>query len=307
MKVVVIGTINQDLILPFRGTSIQSIGGIFYTISALSKLGGQNLKIVPISYLGSDMYPAFLRLLKQYPNVLPDGLQEIDQKNHKVILEYKSAEERVEKALFNFPSLEWGNLENFLDADFYMVNLITGWDISLAAYQELSRLHYRRMYLDVHFLVMGIDKLGKRFPQRPANVDAWIRGARFVQMNEREFRIISGNSANDILFFENYFKPDQILIITLGSKGARVIFRKDDIVRKKEFPAYPVEDVVDVTGCGDVFGAGFVTRYLRNGNLYQAIEYANRAAGVNSLLRGTNELDRLLPLMDELAFARDNG
>ncbi len=77
-------------------------------------------------------------------------------------------------------------------------------------------------------------------------------------------------------------------------------------MRKKEFPAYPVEDVVDVTGCGDVFGAGFVTEYLRSSNFYRAMEFANRAAGVNSLLRGTNELDKLLPLMDELALARDS-
>jgi sugar/nucleoside kinase (ribokinase family) len=41
--------------------------------------------------------------------------------------------------------------------------------------------------------------------------------------------------------------------VTQGSKGALVV-TADDVV---EVPAYPIE-VVDTTGCGDAFSAGFL-------------------------------------------------
>lgn len=300
MKISVIGTINNDLILPFRGTSIQSIGGIFYTISTLSKLSGDSMEIVPYTHLGTDLHAPFESLLEQYPNISRDGLQQIEQLNHKVILEYVSELERQEKALFNFPPLEWEQIAPAADADFVMINLISGWDVSLQAVTRLSRKVYPKLYLDVHFLTMGLDKLGRRFPQRPDNIEQWLQSARFVQMNEREFRTIAGEEVNEVLFFEKYFRPDQVLLVTFGNRGARLIFRKDQIIRNKDFPAVSVKTPVDVTGCGDVFGAAFVYNYLKTNQLYPSIEFANRAAAANSLLRGTNEMDKLVPLMQKL-------
>ncbi|GAB4371883.1 MAG: hypothetical protein Kow0042_14860 [Calditrichia bacterium] len=300
MKIAVIGTINQDLILPFQGASIQSFGGIYYTIAALSQLGHDHYQIYPISFIGSEVYPALINLLNRYPQIRHDGLKPIDQRQHKVILEYISAEERIEKALFNFPPLSWNEIQPFLDFDFYIINMITGWDISLDAFLRLSARHYDRMYLDVHFLVMGTDDLGKRFPRKPDDINQWLTGARFIQMNEREFRIITENKMSEVMFFENTFKPDQVLIITLGNRGAYVIFYKENIIRKKLFLAPKLEAVVDVTGSGDVFGAGFVCEYLKSRDIYKSMEIANRAGAANCLLKGTTEIDRLLSELEKL-------
>ncbi len=300
MKIAVIGTVNKDLILPFEGASIQSVGGIYYTITALSNLSGAEVEIIPIAYLGEDFYAAFVALLKQYPNVSPRGLIPLLQKNHEVILEYISPEERKEKALFNFPPLEFSAIEPFLDADFFLVNFITGWDVSLSALKELSQRAFERLYMDVHFLVMGVDKLGHRFPQRPENIREWLSQARFVQMNEREQRIIAGGEMPDMAFYEAYFQPNQILLVTQGRRGAKILFSREGKIRKKEFPPYFVDRVVDVTGCGDVFGAAFVRRYLDTGDLYDAVDFANRIAAANSLLMGTNEMDKLLATAENL-------
>jgi adenosine kinase len=242
-------------------------------------------------------------LLKNHPNVLVDGLIPLDQKNHEVILEYVSPEERKEKALFNFPPLDWKKIKAFLKADFYLVNLITGWDLSLPAYKKLSKKYYDKMYIDIHFLVMGIDDMGRRYPRRPEDIDAWLRGARFVQMNKREFSIICGKETHEIDFFERNFRDDQILIITLGSNGARIIFRKNGMTRDKHFSAYKLEKIVDTTGCGDVFGASFVWHYLRNEDIYQSVQYANLVAAANCLLQGTNEIDDLKIRMEEISQA----
>jgi hypothetical protein len=300
MKIVIIGTINKDLILPFGGSSIQSFGGIFYSLSALTHFVDDHVTIFPISFIGSDVYSNLLMLFKNFKNVDPGGLIRLEQKNHEVILEYLAPEERTEKALFNFPSISWENIRKFSQADFFIINMITGWDLSLDAYQKLSRKNYSKMYLDVHFLVMGTDQYGKRFPHRPENILEWLRGARFIQMNQREFGIINTEKLTEGAFFEKYLQPDQYLIITLAGEGADVIFRKNNMTRIKHFPAILVDKIEDVTGCGDVFGVSFVWNYLQSQDVYKSIEFANLAAGAKCFLRGTNEMDKLLPKMKDV-------
>ncbi len=305
MRISVIGTINRDLIMPYQGAPIQSLGGIYYVLTALSQIGGRQAELLPAAFLGDDLYEPFLSLLPNHPNILPDGLIPLAQKNHKVILEYSSWENRTEKALFNFPPLEWEHLRKVSGADFFLVNMITGWDVSLKAVSRLSETAFEAMYLDVHFLVMGIDKLGKRFPRRPENIGEWLKMAKFVQMNEREFRIISETIHDEREFFHQYFSPEQILLITQGSNGADILFSREGKIRKKHMPAYRIPQVVDATGCGDVFGAAFVWEYLQNENIYQAADYANRTAAANALLKGTNEMEKLPSLLGRLQLKEE--
>jgi hypothetical protein len=300
VNIVIIGTINKDLILPFQGASIQSFGGIYYTLSALSSLAGKDISLTPVSFIGEEVYPRLMALFQGFPNIVKEGLYSIPLKHHEVILEYVSPEIRTEKALFNFPHLEWKQLKKFKNADFYIVNLITGWDLSLNAFQRLSKKYFDKLYLDIHFLVMGIDKLGNRFPQRPDNIEKWIQGARFVQMNQNEFEIINEDALHETEFYEKYMKPEQILLITLAGQGVRVIFQKNSMIRNKHFPAFKPERIEDVTGCGDVFGAGFVFQYLNTQNLYSAVEFANRSAAANCMLKGTSEFDLLYSRMEQL-------
>ncbi len=300
MKIVIIGTINNDVIFPFGRSPIQSFGGIFYSLSALNSFCDPSCTIYPISYVGKDVYSDLLSLLKKFSRVEPAGLVSIDQPNHQVILEYHSPEERTEKVQFNFPQLEWQHVHHFNEVDFYIVNMITGWDLSLEAFQKLSKLHYSNIYLDIHFLVMGIDARGKRFPLRPDNIFAWLNGARFIQMNQREFSIINQEQLDAPRFFDKYFLPDQFLIITQGSRGADLVFQKNSKTYCQHFPAVALPQIVDVTGCGDVFGAGFVWSYLQNEDISRAAEFANLAAAAKCLLPGTTEMDKLVPTMNDL-------
>jgi fructoselysine 6-kinase len=62
--------------------------------------------------------------------------------------------------------------------------------------------------------------------------------------------------------------PSKMVTLTLGPKGVQTFFQG----RVYTQPAKWVRDMVDTTGCGDAFRAGFLTTYLRTKNIPDALE-----------------------------------
>lgn len=82
----------------------------------------------------------------------------------------------------------------------------------------------------------------------------------------------------------------QLAIVTLGEQG--VIAQKDG--QKFVFPSFSVE-VVDTTGAGDAFHAGFIYGLLQKWSLQQTIHFASAVAALNCLhLGGRTGLPDLL-------------
>lgn len=298
-KITVVGTINKDLILPFGDVPIESFGGIFYDITFLAKLYPE-ATIVPVAYVGEDVASTVYAILEKLPNVSREGLLEAPQKNHKVILEYKSPLRREEKSVFPFPSLDWAQVAPHMDSDMIIVNMITGWDLKLAAFLKMAATARERIYLDLHYLTMGTDKLGRRFPRMPDHLADWLQNARFVQMNEDEYKLVAMDYRTESEFFQNNFSEDQVLLLTRDKNGATVVYRRDELVGHRDFPAYKIPRVVDTTGCGDAFGAGFVTHFLKTKDIFEAVDFANLVAAANATLKGTNEVWHLPDAMQKI-------
>lgn len=70
---------------------------------------------------------------------------------------------------------------------------------------------------------------------------------------------------------------DTIFIATLAEKGS-VAFWKGE---RYECAAEPVEKVVDTTGAGDSYQAGFLSSYIKNRDLKKAMEAGSRQAAQN--------------------------
>ena len=89
----------------------------------------------------------------------------------------------------------------------------------------------------------------------PQELEKIINKTDILLINESELSLLTNNK--DILDSSKQILsmgPDKV-VVKLGSKGARCISKSEDI----SVGVYPVKNVVDPTGAGDVFGGGFVS------------------------------------------------
>ncbi len=67
--------------------------------------------------------------------------------------------------------------------------------------------------------------------------------------------------------------------LKLGERGVIVYDRKADLTW--HVPAYPVNTIVDVTGCGDAFCGGFLASFVQNEDAYTSALYGVISASFN--------------------------
>jgi D-beta-D-heptose 7-phosphate kinase/D-beta-D-heptose 1-phosphate adenosyltransferase len=85
----------------------------------------------------------------------------------------------------------------------------------------------------------------------------WIKKAKFIKINNHEYE-------KSKKFIDNEIETK--IIKTCGDEGC--------YYNNQHFPAKKIE-VIDVSGAGDSFLAGFVVRYLKTNEIKKSIQYAN--------------------------------
>ncbi|HEX9974918.1 MAG TPA: PfkB family carbohydrate kinase [bacterium] len=298
MKIGVIGTVVKDHIFLPNGTEINSYGGIFYTLSILGNLVKESDEIFPVCYLGEDIYDEILHRLSQYKSIRTPGIKKIAQKNTAVKLIYKNAEQRNEFLSNRFPPLQLEDIGKIGSMDVWLVNFITGFELSLDTFQKFCEQNSGLILMDFHSLSLDIEENGLRVLRRCPNWEEWIRNIDVLQMNEAEAISLSKNqsaSKHSLIQFGNEVidKNIKIFHITRGSNGSMLFYRNGRTAANFEIPPRPVDKVVDVTGCGDAFAAGFLQHYFHSKDIVAATHYANSIAGINCTIRGTEELYKL--------------
>jgi len=304
MRIGVIGTIVKDHIYLANGREVNSYGGIFYTLSILGNLLNETDEIYPVCVLGADIHDEILRRLSKYKNINTSGIKNIEENNAAVKLVYKDVHNRDEFLTNLMPEIELDQIKNIGPMDVWLVNFITGFEMSLETFNDFCEQKTGMVYVDFHSLSLDINHEGRRILRKLPNWEQWIRGVDVLQMNDAEARTLNGHPQlfkNDLIRFgqEVMEKNINTFHITCGSEGSLLFYRNDSDTGGAEIPAYEVDKVIDVTGCGDAYAAGFLVDYFENKNVVRATRFANAIAGVNCTIRGTEELHKLKKFLSQ--------
>jgi len=279
----IIGGINRDEVRTLDGRRRKGWGGILYNIAALRQFGPANLTIRPVAFLGRDAKRPVGGWLERQ-RVETGALVPLNRRGDLCKLHYIDTDHRDERLLYVVPSLKYPQLRAALDSDLIVVNYISGRDVSLPALQRLRAEYSGPIYCDIHSSLLGRHRDGTRFSRRPKNWRAIVACADFLQMNEIEFKTLSGEIADSesvLTWARDVLTPMrcQCLMVTLAARGAFCLVRKGRAWRIQHCPATRRLHSTDPTGAGDVFAGAWIADWLTKSDPVRAARLAARRAG----------------------------
>jgi sugar/nucleoside kinase (ribokinase family) len=293
MKVGVIGTPNKDRLQLTNGAKISSWGGIVYNLLTLSHYFGESGRVYPICPIGADVEEEFLALLKKFPNIKTDGLIKSSSKHNRVNLKCITQDEKEETTELNLAPLNYTQIQPHLQGlDFLIINFTSGKDVHFSALRNIRKEFRGPILLDVHSLTLSDpDAKGRRRMRSFQDWQEWLVGFDYVQFTGKEALSLTGETKTSIAGLVDI--ADWLLehrtkgvIVTRGSEGIYYFHSDEQGILKQEVPPFPLQTIVDTTGCGDVFSAAFVFHLLNSGDPIKATEFAAKAAALKATFSG---------------------
>lgn len=294
MKIGLIGNIVLDEIRTFNGSVTKSWGGAFYSYATFQKLLKEGETLLPATPVGYDIWGNLMLDLAVMDRIDTSALYRSELPNNKVILRYINKNEREERAKDILPPMEFEDLRPIMSTDAILVSFISGFELNLSVLRELRENYEGIMLLDIHTLLLGIDKDGIRFSQTFPEWRDWTSNFDCVQMNSGEAEILmSGEST----YFEIQELAEDmvrngidVVNITLGSEGSLVVCREGKNIKSNYIQPARSNDMVDPTGCGDAYAAAFTLEYLRGSDAIKSAEIANSIAGAVCSMSGVEDI-----------------
>lgn len=267
MKLLLIGHSVFDTII--NGENIKtSPGGIFYTAQQIAHLSSSKDEIFLLTQFDNQTFKYFLPVYSRFDDKLFQRVDAIP--SVKLIL--REGSERKEIYENTSPKL---SLENFDYSVFdgILINMITGTDININDLKIIRSQSNALIHFDVHTLSRPMDESGDRIFTVIPDFDDWARNIDILQSNEFEFNTL-GRFDNHYERINHFLSLGvKIILITKGSKGAVLFFKKDTELISYFVSAVEIKNA-DTVGCGDVFGASFFYNYIRNKNVYESLSFA---------------------------------
>jgi hypothetical protein len=259
---------------------------------------------------------------------------EVPAPNNRVVLHYYSSERRTERMAGGVPGWTWSELGPMVrDLDAIYLNFISGFELTLGTAQALRQGFSGPIYVDLHSLFLGMQHDGVRVLRPLQDAAAWLGCFDVIQLNDDEMRQLSPDplslaadaiGAGTSLLIVTLAAKGAAYVAAPGFDGwtggqavRRSGGRLDGLLaasrpgaltgpttrppdrltagplRTALLPAPSIE-LLDPTGCGDVFGAVAAARLFAGDSVEAAIRQANALAARNAAFRGAGGLSRHL-------------
>ena len=286
MKLLIIGHSVEDHFISSEKEEIKP-GGIYYTASALNYLKNPGDEILLLTAVEKENYKLFSQVFDNFNN---NYFQEVSS-IPKVFLKVYKKDERDEcynKVTDNL-NININRLDSF---DGIIINMITGFDISLEQLISLRRSFKGLIYFDVHTLSRGLEPDGKRSFRIIPGFSKWAELLDIIQVNQHELLTLSSKKDRMEIVKEILNTGTKYLILTMEELGARIYYLEEGEINSVFKPAIKI-DVTNKIGCGDIFGAVYFYSYLINRDINKSLETANYAAGLAASGKDLKELNEL--------------
>jgi len=286
-----------DEIHPVDGKIVKGYGGVYYNTVIMSCLLKNRGEIFLITKIGEDIYDDFKEKMINLNNVNTDYLIKVNQKNNRVKLKYTDRFRRKEYSKHVLPPVDFEEIDFSRNFDILLINFISGRELKWETFKKIRKEYQGIIYLDVHSLLMGFKSNGERYLKKRGNWNKWIKLVNIVQMNKFEAESIAKKkfkSDGDVVDFamKSLDGYTDISIVTLGERGAIIVFKEKDGLHWEKINAFIYNDSSHSTGCGDAFSSGFVVNYLDTYDPVKSSTYASKVAGFNASLDSSEQLQK---------------
>ncbi|MGY5852514.1 MAG: carbohydrate kinase family protein [Candidatus Thorarchaeota archaeon] len=272
MEIVVVGHLSRDLLITPSIRRETLGGGTAYAMLAPS-IGATDSGIV--SKVGDDLEQKYYSILQDAGLDLT-GLVQSGANCTRFVNEYDDEGQRIQRIEHLAPSINAGDLfENHIRSDIIHFCPLTRIEIDLACFQKAAREN-ALVSLDIQGFSRGVD--GDRvIPRVWNNPELIVKYVDVIKADESE--LLVATNTDDIQsgmnrLFEMGLK---LLLLTCGRKGS-TIYTPDEQI---DIPLVLADEVVDTTGCGDIYAIGFLVDYNRTRDLRSAGVFAATCASFN--------------------------
>ncbi|HRN26786.1 MAG: carbohydrate kinase family protein [Ignavibacteriaceae bacterium] len=267
MKLLIIGHSVLDFIKSDKIEKI-SAGGIYYTITALNRLKENDDQIFLCSQFDDESYSYFK---PEFEKVNSKLLQKVD-KIPRVHLNLQKDGERHEayENITNNLSIDISNLNLF---DGILINMITGFDITITQLNQIKNNFSGLIFMDVHTLSRGLNDDYKREFRLIPDFKTWAACLDIIQVNQNELFTISQKKTEMEIAEEILNTGVKVLCVTKGDLGAKIFYHRQNEITSYFIAANKISNP-NIIGCGDIFGASFFYSYIRNKNAINSLTNA---------------------------------
>jgi sugar/nucleoside kinase (ribokinase family) len=272
MKLLLIGQSVEDHIY-YKDEHKIKPGGIFYSVYALQNIADKGDEVYLCTsyrkddHLFSELYGMINQEYLNYTDVIPAVRLNIYDDRER---------EEIYQNITGSLNINPGNLERF---DGILINMVTGFDISLRQMQEIRKNFKGPIYFDVHTFSRGVnEKMRREFRVIP-DFSRWLVNIDILQVNSKELFTITESDDRDEVIKYVLDNGVKYILETRGKEGAFCYSYRNSEISVVKMYADEV-NVRNQVGLGDVFGAVFFYSYIKNKSVNIALKNAVNASGM---------------------------